>query len=182
MEGRGRVTPWWHGFGPVRLGLPPLVMARAALGAALGLLVADLVLWALGSGGALVTTTALIAPFGASAFLIFAVPTSPLAQPWPVVVGNTASALAALAVLQLGLPLLPALCLSVLLAMLAMALTRSLHPPGGAVAIATGLLATPVPPLSFALLTVGAGSLALVLTAILWHRATGLPYPYRPAP
>jgi CBS-domain-containing membrane protein len=31
----------------------------------------------------------LIAPMGASAVLVFAVPASPLAQPWSVIVGNT---------------------------------------------------------------------------------------------
>ena len=165
---------WWHGFGPIRLGLPPLEVGRAALGVALGLLVADLVLWALGAG-----QTALIAPFGASAFLIFMVPGSPLAQPWPVVVGNTVSALSALAMLVLGLPLLAAICLSVMLAIIVMALTRSLHPPGGAVAIATVLAA---PALGFALIPVAAGSLVLVLAGMVWHRALGRPYPFRPQP
>ena len=41
----------------------------------------------------------LIAPFGASAVLVYAVPNSPLAQPWSVVMGNTLSALVALAVI-----------------------------------------------------------------------------------
>jgi CBS domain-containing membrane protein len=34
----------------------------------------------------------IVAPLGASAVLIFAVPSSPLAQPWPVVGGNMISA------------------------------------------------------------------------------------------
>ncbi len=165
---------WWQGFGPVRLGLPPLDPGRAALGAALGLLAADLVLWGLGAG-----QTALIDPFGASAFLIFTVPGSPLAQPWPAVVGNTVSALAAMAVLAIGLPQLATICLAVLLAILIMALTRSMHPPGGAVAIAT-VLAAPGP--SFALIPVAVGSAALVLTGVLWHLALGRPYPIRPKP
>lgn len=165
---------WWQGFGPIRLGLPPLEVGRAALGAAVGLLVADLVLRALGAG-----QVALIAPFGASAFLIFTVPGSPLAQPWPAVVGNTVSALSALAVLMLGLPQLAAICLSVLLAIVVMALTRSMHPPGGAVAIATVLAA---PLVSFALIPVAAGSLALVLAGMVWHRLLGRPYPLRPQP
>ena len=165
---------WWQGFGPIRLGLPPVELGRAALGAALGLLTADLVLWGLGAG-----QTALIAPFGASAFLIFTVPGSPLAQPWPAVVGNTVSALAALIILLMGLPQLATICLAVLLAIIAMALTRSLHPPGGAIAIATVLAA---PPFSFALIPVAAGSVALVLAGVVRHHALGRPYPYRPQP
>jgi CBS domain-containing membrane protein len=37
----------------------------------------------------------IVAPLGASAVLVFAVPASPLAQPWPVIGGNTISALVA---------------------------------------------------------------------------------------
>lgn len=172
------MTPWWQvfgwqGFGPVRLHLPPLAVARAVIGAALGLLCAALVLRVTGGGG-----VTLIAPFGATTFLIFVFPASPLAQPWPVVIGNTLSALAALAVLQLGLPGVAAICLAVALAVLVMALTHALHPPGGAIAIATVLAA---PDLSFVLTPVVVGSVALVLAGLLWHRAMGLPYPPRPA-
>ncbi|WP_370209060.1 HPP family protein, partial [Pararhodobacter marinus] len=35
----------------------------------------------------------LVAPFGATSVLLFAVPNSPLAQPWSAVVGNTVAAL-----------------------------------------------------------------------------------------
>lgn len=163
---------WLQGFGPVRLGLPPLEIGRAALGAAVGLMLADAALWGLGAG-----QTALLAPFGASAFLLFTVPGSPLAQPWPAVVGNTVSALVALTVLLFGLPQLVAMCLSVLLAIVAMSLTRSMHPPGGAVAIATMLAA---PSFGFAFCPVAAGTAALVLAAWVWHFALGRAYPYRP--
>jgi CBS domain-containing membrane protein len=158
----------------------PRETARAAIGAAFGLFLAEVILWLLtGAATPMMTTAALIAPFGASAFLIFAAPASPFAQPWNAVVGNTTSALAALAVLHLALPVVPAISLAVLAAMIAMALTRALHPPGGAVAIATALLARPdhLPPWSFALTPVFVGTLALVLLGILWNRATGRPYP-----
>ena len=44
---------------------------------------------------------AVVAPLGASAVLVFAVPASPLAQPWPVIGGNTISALVGVAVFHL---------------------------------------------------------------------------------
>jgi CBS domain-containing membrane protein len=172
------------GFGPVMPWAAPREVARAAIGAALGLFLADVILWLMGGAGVpMMTQTALIAPFGASAFLIFAVPNSPLAQPWSAVVGNTVSALSALLVLQVGLPMVPAISAAVLLAMVAMALTRATHPPGGAVAIATVLLARPdhVPGLTFALIPVFAGTLALFLLGLVWNRATGRPYPHPPA-
>ena len=48
----------------------------------------------------------LVAPLGASAVLVFGVPASPLAQPWAVVMGNTASALVGIACVHLfgGVP------------------------------------------------------------------------------
>ena len=46
----------------------------------------------------------LLAPVGASAVLVFAVPASPLAQPWSVVGGNVVSALMGVTVAQLMPP------------------------------------------------------------------------------
>jgi CBS domain-containing membrane protein len=50
---------------------------------------------ALGSGSGV---PALIPPMGASAILLFAVPSSPLAQPWPVIGGNLIAALTGVSV------------------------------------------------------------------------------------
>ncbi len=167
----------WHGFVPAQPPTKPGDMLRASLGAGLGLLVADLVLWLL-HGTAPFGQVLLIAPLGATAFLIFVVPNSPLAQPWSAVVGNAVSALVGLAVLQIGLPQLLAVGLAVALAVVAMALTRALHPPGGAVAIAT-VLAAPGP--LFVLFPVLSGTLTLVLCGVAWAQLTGRRYPFRPA-
>lgn len=155
---------------------------RAGLGAALGLGLAAVVLWLVhGRPPGLLAHPLLIAPFGASTYLIFAVPNSPLAQPWSAVVGNTASALAGIVLLQAGLPLLPTAALAVGLAVLAMAALRAMHPPGGAVALATVLAATPaqMPGWEFALFTVALGTVALVALGVLWNHATGRVYPFR---
>ncbi len=173
--------PW--GLGPAMPPPPWPEIARAAAGAALGLLVTDLVLWLLGGAAERgLTHVALVAPFGATAYLVFSLPNSPLAQPWSAVVGNTLSACCALAVLWLGLPFLAAVPLAVLAAMSAMALARAMHPPGGAVAIATVLLADQAaapPGWTFALHPILTGSATLVATAILWNRLTGRTYPFR---
>ena len=104
---------------------------RAVLGAVLGVLfAAGVSLW-ISPEPALW----LIAPIGASAVLVFTAPASPLAQPWPVVAGNTVSALVGVACAHLlPLPLLAA-ALAVGLAISIMMLLRCLHPPGGAVAL-----------------------------------------------
>ena len=74
----------------------------------------------------------LVAPMGASALLLFAIPSSPLAQPWPIVGGNTVSALIGLLVSRyVPEPAIAAGC-AVALAIAAMSLLRCLHPPGGA--------------------------------------------------
>lgn len=150
---------------------------RASLGAGLALLLCGLLLWGAGGAGGLV----LIAPLGASAFLLFVLPNSPLAQPWSAVVGNTASALLALGVARLGLPLPLAAGLAVGGAVLLMAALRAMHPPGGAVALATVLSPALVGELGFrfALAPVLLDTAALVALAMLWNRLTGRRYPFR---
>lgn len=77
----------------------------------------------------------IVAPIGASAVLLFAVPASPLAQPWSIIGGNTISALIGVSVTYIVADQMLAIGLAVALAILAMSLTRSLHPPGGAAAL-----------------------------------------------
>jgi hypothetical protein len=75
------------------------------------------------------------APFGAAAVLVFAVPSSPLAQPRNLVFGNFIGALISIIMVSLfgGEPWVMAL--SVATAIKLMQLTKTLHPPGGAVAL-----------------------------------------------
>ncbi|MES2432315.1 MAG: HPP family protein [Pseudomonadota bacterium] len=179
-----RLSKILHSLGPSMPAQSATEALRAGIGAALGLTLTAAVLWLLNPSANILTHPALIAPFGASAFLIFAVPNSPMAQPWAVMLGNAASALAAIVILRTGLPTLPTAAFSVLLAVLAMATLRAMHPPGGAVALATVLSAHPdtLPGLHYLLLPVASGSLALVGLGILWAHATGRRYPFRVAP
>ncbi len=179
-----RVKYLLHGFGPSMPAQSAAITVRAALGAAVGLALTAAVLWLLDPSTSLMQRPALIAPFGASTFLIFAVPNSPMAQPWAVVLGNIVSALAAILILHTGLPTLPTAAFSVMLAVLAMAILRAMHPPGGAVALATVLSAHPdsLPGLHYLLQPVASGSLALVFLGILWAHTTGRRYPFRVAP
>nr|WP_237452268.1 HPP family protein [Qipengyuania algicida] len=79
---------------------------------------------------------------GASAVLVFAVPASPLAQPWPLIGGNLLSTAIGLGFGQyLGSPLL-ATSFGVGTAIAVMSLARCLHPPGGACALLCALGAT----------------------------------------
>lgn len=77
----------------------------------------------------------LVASMGASAVLLFAVPHSPLAQPWPFAGGHLISASIGVTCVSLIPEPAVAAAAAVALAAAAMYLTHSLHPPGGAVAL-----------------------------------------------
>nr|WP_256471819.1 HPP family protein [Oceanicola sp. 502str15] len=123
----------------------------------------------------------LVAPFGATSVLLFAVPNSPLAQPWSAIVGNTVAALVAVAVCLLIADPLARVVLSVGLAISTMMMCRALHPPAGAVAMTAALSSGAIDSLGFwfALMPIAAGTTALVLVAIGYARLTGRRYPFR---
>ena len=78
----------------------------------------------------------LIGSFGASAVLCFGATKSPLAQPRNLVGGHFISALVGVTVCQLiGAESVLAVSLAVPLAIAAMLMTGTLHPPGGATAL-----------------------------------------------
>jgi len=155
-------------------------VVRVGLGATLGLALAMLLVFE-GNHIGFASGLGLFAPLGASAVLLFAVHTSPLAQPWSCVVGNTVSALWACWVVSC-VPLEWAPAAAVGGAIMLMQLTRSLHPPGGAVAMLWALEAQAgvVHGWTYALWPIGAMTLCLVLVAMLYHRLWGKTYPLQP--
>ena len=126
----------------------------------------------------------LVAPMGASAVLLFAVPASPLAQPWPIVGGNVISALIGVAVARLVPDLWVAAGAAVGVAILVMSLLRCLHPPGGAAALLAVLGGPPIAAAgyAFALIPVGLNALLLVAAGWAFHRFSGHSYPHRAVP
>lgn len=168
-------------FTPILAGATLRDRALACLGSLIGIgLTGFLCAAALGSGPEL---PLLIAPMGASAVLLFAVPASPLAQPWPVIGGNIISALIGIAVVSLIHAPIVATGVAVALAIGVMSLTRSLHPPGGAVALMTALNGPQVATMGvkFALIPVGVNCIVLVALGWLFHKISGHSYPHRPA-
>ncbi|WP_062203729.1 HPP family protein [Aureimonas sp. AU12] len=150
---------------------------RAALGALVGILATGLVSrTAIGDVSAL---PALIAPMGASAVLLFAVPASPLAQPWSIVGGNLVSAAIGVAVAGLLPDPLLAAGLAIGLAIACMTVLRCLHPPSGAVALTAVLGGPAIHALGygFVLWPVLANSLLLLACALAFNNLTGRPYP-----
>lgn len=118
----------------------------------------------------------LLAPLGATALLMFAAPASPMSQPYPVLVGNSVSAVLAL-VVSAGISPIPlAVGTSVAGAIGAMFVLRCLHPPGAAMALLVVMTAPHAHPVDLAL-SAALGSLALVLMGSLLNNLTGRQYP-----
>ncbi|WP_417720721.1 HPP family protein [Salipiger sp.] len=166
-------------LGPAVARADPREAVRAGLGAVIGLGLAGL--FVLSPAVDLQLGLYLVAPFGATSVLLFAVPNSPLAQPWSAVIGNTVAALVGVAVcLTVPDPALR-IALAVGLAIMATMLCRAVHPPAGAVAMTAAMNPEAIDQLGFrfALAPVALGTVLLVIIAILYARGTGRHYPFR---
>lgn len=164
---------------------PPLASSRgefvvASFGATLGLLATQ----ALAHRWLGTLDAWFIAPMGAAAVLLFALPASPLAQPWPVLVGNTLAAIVGVACFNwLGAtPVAAAAAGGGAIA--AMFLLRCLHPPAGAVAVTAVLGGPAVHHLGYAFATqlVPLNAALLLVCAIALNRLAGRRYPHAAAP
>ncbi len=151
---------------------------RSATGAFVGILLTGLL-------GSLAlrfdpTLPAMIAPMGASAVLLFAVPSSPLAQPWSILYGNLVSAFVGVTVALLVPDPFFASALAISLAIAAMMALRCLHPPSGAVALTAVLGGPAVHSLGYGFLLwpVAGNSLILLALALSYNNATGRAYPH----
>jgi CBS domain-containing membrane protein len=156
--------------------------AFACLGAVVGIGLAGFIAAIIHGDGEALPWIA--APIGASAVLLFAVPASPMAQPWAIIGGNSLSALTGFAVGQaLGHGAI-ACGIGVGLAIGVMSVTRSLHPPGGAAAL-TGVIGGSLVDSAgwwFPLAPVALDAVLLVAVGWLFHRLSGHPYPHRQPP
>lgn len=169
---------WWRQFRPARTGINARERLRLVTGALLGIFFT----------GFVCTLTApywpqgwpwLVAPMGAAAVLVFAVPASPMAQPWPVIGGNTLSAIVGLAAAhvaqRLGSPELAA-AIAVAAAIALMLALRCLHPPGGATALMMVLGGMSDP--RFVAYPVLPNAVLLVMAGVVFNNITGRPYPH----
>ena len=120
----------------------------------------------------------LMASLGASALLVFALPQSPMAQPWAVIAGNTLSALVGITVIHLVEDPLLALPLAASASILGMFILRCLHPPAAAVALIAVL--GHVMHYRYAFFPVMVDSILLILAGAVYSNLTGKRYPNRP--
>lgn len=161
-------------FRPARSRVGGQERLRAFIGGSIGVLITALISrW---FAGAESITPWLIAPLGASAVLVFALPASPLAQPWSVIGGNTVSALVGIACAIYIPDPAWAGAIAVGLAIAAMFSLRCLHPPGGAIALFVVL--AHATSFHFAIFPVLLNSLLMVFAGVIYNSLTGRRYPH----
>jgi len=168
------------GFRPILAGATARDRAAACIGALFVISLTGLVSrWLLGGSSPL--PALMFASIGASAVLVFAVPASPLAQPWPVIGGNVISATVGLGVVHLVPDPMIAAGVAVAAAIAAMTVARCLHPPGGGTAIIPVLagVGSNAVDRTFPIAPVALNAVLLVVGAWLFHRMSGHSYPHR---
>lgn len=126
----------------------------------------------------------LLAPMGASAVLIFILPASPLAQPWPVFGGHLLAAVTGFTCHALvPVPWLAA-ALAVGLSIALMSMARCLHAPAGGTALLTALATPAIAAMGprFLLMPLGLNVVLLIACGWSWHKFSGHSWPHRPVP
>lgn len=167
-------------FRPILAGATLKGRAVACVGALFGIGLTGLSSrWLLGSDDPMAAL--MIASMGASAVLMFAVPASPLAQPWPSFAGHVVSAMVGVVVVHLVPDPVIGAAIAVAAAIAAMSICRCLHPPGGGTALIPVLagLGEPASAWHFPLEPVALNALILVGAAWAFHRISGHAYPHR---
>ncbi len=177
-----RLLHWLHSFLPARPSVDATEGLRASTGALVGILATGLVgLLLLGSHPGVIW---LIAPMGASAVLLFAVPSSPLAQPWSIIGGNlVASLIGVTAARWIDEPAVAAAA-AIFFAIALMLLLRCLHPPSGAVTVMAVLGGNDLHAMGYAFVVspVLLNSAVIVVAALVYNNLTGRHYPHNQVP
>ena len=163
-------------LGGDQLFVPWVERIRAIIGAFIGLMLVLTIAKYLGELNGM--DEWLMASLGASALLVFALPQSPMAQPWAVIAGNTLSALVGIGINHfIDQPLL-AMPAAAMLSILGMYALRCLHPPAAAVALIAVL--GKILGYRYAFFPVMVDSVLLILAGAAYSNVTGKPYPNRP--
>jgi len=125
----------------------------------------------------------LVASTGASIILVFVLPSSPVSQPYPLLMGQLISALIGVscAYLPFGLTINAAIAVSSCLFF--MFLLNCIHPPGGATAMMPVIVGAPaVGGFNYVIYPVMANMLVLVILGVLFHyRWLKQDYPSKPS-
>jgi len=173
-----QINNWVKSFIPQSISVNNTERLRASIGAFLGIILTCSITYLI--EGEASSIPFLIAPIGASAVLLFAVPSSPLAQPWSIMGGNMLAAFIGITSAMLITNTFVAAAVAVSLSIFIMFHLRCLHPPAGAVALVTvlGGSAIQTQGYSFVFFPVGLNSLLLLITAVIYNNLTNRQYPH----
>lgn len=164
---------WLRNFlpGTARIGYAEAI--RMSLGVALGLLVTTLLSrWWAGEASDIWMVSSLCA----SAVLLFGMPSSPFAQPWPVLGGTVVSALVGAGVQVWVLDTAVACAVAVGLSVMLMVPLRCLHPPGAG--FAAFVVLEHINGVQLLVFPILFNVAVLLLCAVLYNTMTGRRYPH----
>nr|MBF0683372.1 HPP family protein [Pseudomonas sp.] len=170
-----RLILWCRSFAPAPLAARPTEWIRVALGIAVALLIVlSLGIWLFGPA----VMIPMAAPAAASAVLLFAVPSSPFAQPWSLLAGNLVATTIGIGIGLSGLELVTAAAATGALVLLSLFCLRCVHPPAAALAMVVAVGSSELLGMGYSvLIPVALVSLLLVSVALIYNNLTGHAYP-----
>ncbi|KWI56864.1 HPP family protein [Burkholderia pseudomultivorans] len=175
---RRTLRQWLHSFIPHPMTLGWRERLRSCAGALVGIATVGVTMRVLPGVPGLVPL--LVAPMGASAVLLFAVPASPLAQPWSIIGGNLVAATVGVACAQWIADPVTAAAVAIACAIGGMFALRCVHPPSGAVALTAVVGGPAIHALGFGFVLepIALQSAILLSAALVYHALTGHLYPH----
>ncbi|AOK21033.1 HPP family protein [Burkholderia cepacia] len=175
---RRTLRQWLHSFIPHPMSLGWRERLRSCTGALVGIATVGFTMKAVPGVPGLVPL--LVAPMGASAVLLFAVPASPLAQPWSIIGGNLVAATVGVACAQWIADPVTAAAVAIACAIGGMFALRCVHPPSGAVALTAVVGGPAIHSLGFGFVLepIALQSAILLSAALAYHALTGHRYPH----
>lgn len=174
--GRAQLSRWalWlRNFLPASVRIGYSEAFRISIGVALGLLITGVLSrwWSQGA-----SSMWMVSSLGASAVLLFGMPASPMAQPWPVLVGTVLSALVG-AAMQAVIPDTAIACaLAVGLSVMLMVPLRCMHPPGAG--FAAYVVLEHINGVTLVVFPILFNVAALLICAVIYNAITGKRYPH----
>lgn len=158
----------WLGIELIEIGWAERLLSALGSGLAIAVLI-GIIHWQIPGGEG----WAVAASMGASAILLFAVPHSALAQPWPVLAGHTVAAVIGVACARWCPERMVAAGFAVGLTVAVMQMLKCVHPPGGGTALAAVLGSETIRSLGFGyvLLPVLANATVMVALAFAYNFA-----------
>lgn len=168
-----RWSLWLRNFLPASVRIGYAEALRMSVGVALGILITGILSrwWA-----DVPASMWMVSSLGASAVLLFGMPASPLAQPWPVVGGTVLSALVGAACQALIPDTAVACAVAVGLSVMLMVPLRCMHPPGAG--FAAYVVLEHINGVTLVLFPILFNVAVLLVCAVIYNAITGRRYPH----